>query len=153
MSGAANPDFATINLLDYLQEGLKLGKIDEVKRYFRSIFTVDEFAKAVLHADGEDTVAIVSTNKIQPEVWRFVINSKAKENYKHIIIDKNLAPAVAKRPQTRASHCHRIGILLCQLCYTSLECATLLQVSEPFEDFFFCLFCKLGGDKCSFPRI
>jgi hypothetical protein len=91
IGGPGNPDFATIDLLDYLQEGLKPSKIGEAKRYCRSTqFTVDDFGKAQAHAIGSDTVSIVSTNKIQPEVWRLVLATRDKEGYfKHVIIEKD----------------------------------------------------------------
>jgi hypothetical protein len=91
MGGPANPDFATINLLEYLQEGLKPDKIGEAKRYFRSTqFTVEDFGKAQAHALGSDTVSVISTNKIQPEVWRLIIENRNKEKYyKHVVIEKD----------------------------------------------------------------
>lgn len=91
MGGPANPDFAMINLLEYLQEGLRPEKIGEAKRYLRSTaFTVSAFGTAQAHAIGADTVFILSTNKIQPEVWRLILETKNKEGYfKHVIIDKD----------------------------------------------------------------
>jgi transcription elongation factor Elf1 len=90
IGGPANPDFALINLLEYLQEGLKPDKIGEAKRYCRSEFTVSDFGTAQAHAVGEDTVCIVSTNRIQPEVWRLILETKNKEGYfKHVVIEKD----------------------------------------------------------------
>jgi hypothetical protein len=91
MGGPGNPDFASLDLLEYLQECLKPDKIGEAKRYFaNSTFTVEQFGKAQAHALGEDTVSIVSTNKIQPEVWRLVIQTRSKEKYyKHTILEKD----------------------------------------------------------------
>jgi hypothetical protein len=91
IGGPANPDFAMIDLLEYLQEGLRPDKIGEAKRYFRSTqFTVEDFGKAQAHAIGSDTISIVSTNKIQPEVWRLILETRNKETYfKHVIIEKD----------------------------------------------------------------
>jgi hypothetical protein len=91
MGGPANPDFAMIDLLEYLQEGLKPEKIGEAKRFLGSTtFTVSDFGTAQAHAIGADTVFILSTNKIQPEVWRLILETRNKERYfKHVIIDKD----------------------------------------------------------------
>lgn len=90
LGGAANADFHTIGLLEYIQEGLRPGKVGEVKRYGTSRFTVDDFGKVMLHANGKDTVTVVSTNKISPEVWRTLIDARNTERYyKHVIIDKD----------------------------------------------------------------
>ena len=90
LGGSANADFQTISLLEYLQEGLRPGKVGEVKRYGTSHFTVDDFAKVMLHANGKDTLSIVSTNHISPEVWRTLIDARNMERYyKHVIIDKD----------------------------------------------------------------
>lgn len=91
IGGPANPDFTMIDLLEYLQEGLRPDKIGEAKRYFRSTqFTVEDFGKAQAHAIGSDTISIVSTNKIQPEVWRLILETRNKETYfKHVIIEKD----------------------------------------------------------------
>lgn len=91
IGGPANPDFVMINLLEYLQEGLRPDKVGEVKRYYRSTtFSVNEFGVAQAHALGADTVSIVSTNKIQPEVWRLVWETRKKEGYfKHVIFERD----------------------------------------------------------------
>lgn len=91
IGGPGNPDFALIDLLEYLQEGLRPDKIGEVKRYFRSTqFTVEDFGKAQAHAIGSDTISIISTNKIQPEVWRLILETRNKEKYfKHVVIEKS----------------------------------------------------------------
>lgn len=91
IGGPTNPDFAVINLLDYLQEGLRPDKIGEAKRYFRSTsFTVSDFGTAQAHAIGADTVSIVSTNRIQPGVWRLILETRNKEGYfKHVLMEKD----------------------------------------------------------------
>ena len=91
LGGAGNPDFISIDLLEYLQECMKPNKIGEAKRYYRSTsFTVDDFGVAILHAHESDTLSIISTNKIQPEVWKTVMDTRQIKNYyKHTIMDKD----------------------------------------------------------------
>lgn len=91
VGGPGNPDFVSLNLMEYLQECLRPEKIGEAKRYFRATsFTVEDFGKVLVHAKGGDTISIISTNRIQPEVWRSVIDSRTKENhYKHVLIEKD----------------------------------------------------------------
>jgi hypothetical protein len=89
IGGAGNPDFIIINLLEYLQEGLSPDKVGEAKRYCKSRFDIGLFGKAQAHALGEDTVSIVSTNNIQPEVWKLVWDTYKKEGrFKHVLLEK-----------------------------------------------------------------
>jgi ribosomal protein L40E len=92
LGGAGNPDFISIDLLEYLQECLKPNKIGEAKRYYRTTsFAVKDFAVATLHAHDSDTLSIVSTNKIQPEVWKTIIDMRQiNKYYKHTIMDKDI---------------------------------------------------------------
>lgn len=95
MGWAGNPDFAVINLHEYLQEALKPDKIGEAKRYHcdnlhSTQFTFNDFSVALAHADGADTLFILSTNNIAPSVWRRVIEKRQNVGYfKHVIIDKD----------------------------------------------------------------
>jgi hypothetical protein len=90
IGGPANPDFAVINLLEYLQQALKPDKIGEAKRYLSSKFTFTDFAVALAHASESDTICIVSTNDIQPEVWRHVLETRNEARYfKHVIMEKD----------------------------------------------------------------
>jgi hypothetical protein len=90
LGGPGNPDFITLPLLEYLQEGLKPDKIGEAKRYRKSVFTFNDFSLAMGHADENDTVCIASTNKIKPEVWRRIIEKREKVGYyKHVVIERD----------------------------------------------------------------
>jgi len=95
MGWAANADFALINLHEYLQQAFKPDKIREAKRYHHSDlrstrFSWSDFADALAHADGSDTLFIVSTNNIAPSVWRHVIEKRRNAGYfKNVIIEKD----------------------------------------------------------------
>lgn len=94
MGWAANPDFATINLHEYIQSGLAPDRIGEAKRYHdlhSTQFTWSDFADALARADEADTLFILSTNNIAPSVWRRVIEKRRNAGYfKHVILDKDM---------------------------------------------------------------
>lgn len=91
IGGPGTPDFIVFNLLEYLEEAFKPDKVGEVKRFYTDTqFTVSDFGKAAMHAVEEDTVSIVSTNNIQPEVWRLIWDIRRKLGYyKHIILERD----------------------------------------------------------------
>lgn len=96
MGYAANPDFAVLNLREYLQEALKPNKIGEAKRYrcdnlHSTQFTWEEFSVGLAHADDADALFILSTNDIAPSVWRRVVEKhQSLKRFKIVIIDKDL---------------------------------------------------------------
>lgn len=94
MGYSANPDFGSINISKYLQNGLQPEKIGEVKRYQDRCkyakFEYTDFGVVLGHARGANTLSIISTNKIAPAVWRQVIEERDGEgNYKNVILEKD----------------------------------------------------------------
>ncbi len=97
MGYAANPDFATLDLYDYLQEALKPNKIGEAKRYYNpkakqgTTFTWSNYSDALNHAFEADALFVLSTNKIAPTVWKRVVEKrKIKGYFKDVIVDKDM---------------------------------------------------------------
>lgn len=96
MGYAANPDFAVINLREYLQEALSPDKIGEAKRYqcdnlHSTEFNFTEFSVGLAHAKEGDALFILSTNDIAPSVWRYVIDMHQNlKRYKITIIDRDM---------------------------------------------------------------
>ncbi len=91
VGGAANPDFYSFDLLEYLQDGFKPNKVGEAKRYNLSEFTYDDFSIQFTHADGADTLSVVSTNEVSPSVWRFVWDhSDNGKRFHHVVFDRDL---------------------------------------------------------------
>jgi hypothetical protein len=96
MGYAANPDFAVVNLHEYLQEALKPNKIGEAKRYrcdnlHSTEFTWEEFSVGLAHADEADALFVLSTNDIAPSVWRRVVEKhQSLKRFKIVIIDNDL---------------------------------------------------------------
>lgn len=91
IGGPGREDFVTLNLLEYLQEGLKPNKVGEAKRYCRTRFTVQDFGVAEVHAADADTVYILSTNNIQTEVWDSIWGSYRRQGYfRQVIFDRDI---------------------------------------------------------------
>jgi len=90
VGGPGKEDFQLINLLEYLQAGLKPDKFGEAKGYRKTRFNFQDYGTAIAHAIEGDTLFIVSTNDIQPEVWSNILEIKRKNgNYKHVILDRD----------------------------------------------------------------
>jgi hypothetical protein len=88
LGGPANPDFIVINLLEYLQQALRPNKSGEVKHYVDSELKIEKYSPILLHARKSDTLCIVASNKIDPELWKHVIDSYKEEGYyKHVFLD------------------------------------------------------------------
>lgn len=91
LGGPANPDFVVIDLLDYLQHALKPGKFGEVKHYVDSELRLPKYGVSLIHAGTKSsTLCIVATNNVDPELWKFVLDTKKEVGYfKHIILERD----------------------------------------------------------------
>ncbi len=90
LGGAGNPDFYTMDISNYLQSGLKPSMYGESKQYMKSTFTIEDFGKAITHSNLESTLFFVSTNNIQKEVWVKIIGFQKDNNFKFVLLDKDL---------------------------------------------------------------
>lgn len=91
MGGAGNPDFIILNLLDYLESAFRPEKSGDAKRYIKSRLTIEEYSKAIMmHAKGRDTLFIVSSNDIQLEIWKHIIDSRSDGRFPYVVLDKDL---------------------------------------------------------------
>ncbi|MCL4518035.1 MAG: hypothetical protein M1587_02430 [Thaumarchaeota archaeon] len=91
LGGPSNPDFISLNLLDYLSEGLRPNRAGEVKRYFGTKFTFSHFSVATKHGLDSDTLCIVSTDNVQPEVWRNIWETfLIRKYFKDVLLDRSL---------------------------------------------------------------
>lgn len=91
MGGPGNPDFTVISLLDYIQSALKPDKYGDAKKYKTTRFGIDQYSIDVhAHSKGKDTLFMLSTNDVQIEVWKDVLDNKVGSHYKYIILDKEL---------------------------------------------------------------
>lgn len=97
IGGPGKQDFISLDLLEYLQEGLKPTKVGEAKRYCTTRFTIQDFGVAQVHAQGADTVYLVSTNDIQPEVWSTIWDTYRHEGrFKQVIFDLDIIILLVK---------------------------------------------------------
>lgn len=90
LGGAGNPDFYTLDISNYLQSGLKPSMYGESKQYKKSTFTIEDFGKAIAHSNLESTLFFVSTNNVQKEVWVKIIGFQKDNNFKFVLLDKDL---------------------------------------------------------------
>ncbi len=90
LGGPGRSDFQLIGLLDYLQSGLRPELFGEAKKYKKTTFTIEDYSKAIIHADTNDTLFLVSTNNIQKEVWEKIHRSEKNGKYRFVLFDKDV---------------------------------------------------------------
>jgi len=97
MGGPSNPDFIMINLLRYLQSGLRPEKFGEAKRYGAdTTFTFEKYSAAIMHGNANDTLFLVSTTDIQLEVWKNILENDRDGKFKYVLLDKPLMLVLIK---------------------------------------------------------
>lgn len=97
VGGPGNPDFRTIDLLDYLQSGLRPDLYGEAKRYGKTTsFSFAQYSSAIMRGQTEDTLFLVSTNNIPPQVWMSIFDFEKDGSYKYVLLDKDLILTLIK---------------------------------------------------------
>jgi len=76
----------------YLESGLKLGISGEVKRYIKREVSLDDYMKALTHAqqEGNRFIIVTSTNSVAATVWSYVRDSFQENEYRQVIFDKDI---------------------------------------------------------------
>ena len=91
IGGQGQSDYFTINLKEYLEEGMKPNRFGEIKSYGNSYFSFSDYGKTIAHSLSAPNTIIISTNNVQHEVWVNIIGYKNKYGYyMNVLIDKDL---------------------------------------------------------------
>ena len=90
--GPGLEDFYLVNLLKYLQDGLRCDQYGESKRYVNTKFDFPHLMVAIGHAKSseDNTLFIISTNDIAPSVWKKIMEERRNGQFKYVIFDKDL---------------------------------------------------------------
>jgi hypothetical protein len=91
IGGPGQEDFVVFDLAEYIQAGLAPGRMGEAKRFSKARFTSSQFSTAEMHAHGADTLYVIATNDVQPQVWDEVWEAHLRHGYfQKVIFDKSL---------------------------------------------------------------
>lgn len=96
LGGPGASDFVLIRLNEYLQSGLRPELFGESKKYKKSKFTIEDFSKAIIHANTQDVLFIVSTDNVQKEVWEKILSLRKNGKFRFILFDKDIILTLIK---------------------------------------------------------
>ena len=79
-----------IPLHKYLQDALSPDKFGDAKHYIDNELRIQKYGASLLHARKSSTLCVVASNNIDPEIWKFVIDTEKEEGiFKHSILERD----------------------------------------------------------------